>query len=123
MTKPRAFVSRQIFPEALEMVAEEVDYDLWEDELPPPREVMLKKVEGIDGLLCLLTDKVDASLLEVAPNLKVVSQMAVGVDNVDTRECELRGILVGHTPGVLTETVADTAMALLGAIVRRIPEG
>ena len=124
MTKPRAFVSRQIFPEALEMVAEEVDYDLWEDELPPPREVMLKKVEGIDGLLCLLTDKVDGELMDAAgPQLKVISQIAVGFDNIDIPEATSRGIPVGNTPKVLTQTTADAAWALLMAAARRITEG
>ncbi len=75
------------------------------------------------GLLTMLTDRVDRELLDRAPALEVVSQMAVGVDNIDVEACEGRGILVGHTPDVLTETVADTAFALLGSIVRRLPEG
>ena len=99
------------------------DVSTWTADFPIPYETLSYSISGVDGLLSMLTDMVDAPLLDAAPNLKVVSQMAVGLDNVDTAECELRGILVGHTPGVLTETVADTAMALLGAIARRIPEG
>ena len=88
-----------------------------------PREELFEKVGEIDGLLCMLTDLIDAPLLDAAPGLEVISQMAVGVDNIDVEECERRGIPVGHTPEVLTETVADTAFALLASIVRRIPEG
>lgn len=77
----------------------------------------------VQGLLCMLTDQIDKELLDAAPHLDVISQMAVGVDNIDVAECERRGIALGHTPGVLTETVADTAFALLAAIVRRLPEG
>ena len=117
------FVSRALSDEALAPLRDRFDVNTWTADFPVPYETLKESIRGVDGLLSMLTDQVDASLLEVAPSLKVVSQMAVGVDNVDTRECELRGILVGHTPGVLTETVADTAMALLGAIVRRIPEG
>lgn len=71
----------------------------------------------------MITERVDGTLLDAAPALRVVSQMAVGVDNIDLGECARRDIRVGHTPGVLTETVADTALALLGAVVRRLPEG
>ncbi len=74
------------------------------------------------GLLSMLTDRIDRPLLEAAPVLEVISQMAVGVDNIDVEECASRGVRVGHTPGVLTETVADTAFALMAAVVRRLPE-
>jgi lactate dehydrogenase-like 2-hydroxyacid dehydrogenase len=71
----------------------------------------------------MLNDVIDVGLLDASPSLRVISQMAVGVDNIDLDECSRRGIAVGHTPGVLTETVADTAFALLSAVVRRLPEG
>lgn len=80
-------------------------------------------VSDCEGLLCMLTDRIDAELLDAAPRLRVVSQMAVGIDNVDVGACIRRGIRVGHTPDVLTETTADTAFALLAAVVRRLPEG
>jgi glyoxylate reductase len=101
-----------------------VDVDLWEEHLPPPRDELLKRVRGTDGLLSLLTDRVDDELLDAAgPGLRVVSNFAVGFDNIDVPACTRRGVPVGNTPGVLTETTADLAFALLMAAVRRIPEG
>jgi lactate dehydrogenase-like 2-hydroxyacid dehydrogenase len=85
--------------------------------------MLLESVGDADAVLTMITDQVDDQLLEAAPGLRVVSQMAVGVDNVDLDACVRRGIQVGHTPDVLTETTADTAFALLAASVRRIPEG
>jgi glyoxylate reductase len=79
-------------------------------------------VEDVDGLLCLLTEKVDAELMNRADKLKVVANMAVGYDNIDVEEATKRGIIVGNTPGVLTETTADTAFALMLAVARRIVE-
>lgn len=96
---------------------------VWEGKGPVPRELLLEAMAKVRGLLCMLNDLVDEELLEAAPLLEVVSQMAVGVDNIDVAACRRRGIIVGHTPDVLTETVADTAFALLASIVRRLPEG
>ncbi len=124
MPRPRAFVSREIFSEAYKMIEREADAELWEDELPPPRDTLLQKVRGVDGLLCLLTDKVDAELMDTAgPQLKVISQIAVGFDNIDIPEATRRGIPVGNTPEVLTNTTADAAWALLMSAARRIGEG
>ena len=124
MAKPRVFISREIFQDALDLIAEEADSELWEDELPPPRSVLLEKVRGVEGLLCLLTDKVDAELMDTAgPQLKVISQIAVGFDNIDVAEATRRGIPVGNTPEVLTQTTADAAWALLMTAARRIDEG
>jgi lactate dehydrogenase-like 2-hydroxyacid dehydrogenase len=98
--------------------------DLWEDELPPPRDELLRRVSGCDGVLTLLTDKVDDAFLDAAgPRLKVVSNYAVGYDNIDVAACARRGIAVGNTPGVLTDTTADLAFALLMSAARRLPEG
>lgn len=98
--------------------------DLWDGELPPPRDELLRRVRGVDGLVSLLTDSVDDELLDAAgPQLKVVSNFAVGFDNVDVPAVTARGIRIGNTPGVLTETTADLAFALLMAAARRIPEG
>jgi glyoxylate reductase len=122
--RPRVFVTRLIPIGGLDLVREACDAEVWPDELPPPREVLLAKVRGADGLLCLLTDRVDAELLDAAgPQLKVVSNYAVGYDNVDVAAATARGIPVGNTPGVLTETTADMAFALLMAAARRIVEG
>jgi len=123
MAKPKVFVARKMAQEALDTIADAAEMELWEDELPPPRDVLLKKVQDIDGLLSLLTDKVDAELMDAAPRLKVVSNMAVGFDNIDVPEATKHGIVVGNTPGVLTETTADFAWALIMATGRRVAEG
>jgi len=122
--KPKVFVTRLIPEGGLELIRRACEVEVWPGELPPPRQVLLDRVRGLDGLLCLLTDRVDAELLDVAgPQLKVVSNMAVGYDNVDVAAATARGIPVGNTPGVLTETTADMAFALLMAAARRIVEG
>ena len=92
--------------------------------MPPPRDVLLERVRGVDGILCVLTERIDGELLDAAGSqLKVVSQMAVGYDNIDIAATRARGIPVGNTPGVLTDATADLAFALLLAIARRIVEG
>lgn len=121
--KPRVFVTRIIPDAGLEQVREACDVDLWEEELPPPRDELLRRVAGKEGLLTLLTDRVDDELLDAAgPQLKVVSNFAVGFDNIDVPALTRRNIPAGNTPGVLTETTADLAFALLMAAARRIPE-
>ena len=97
---------------------------MWEDDLPPPRDELLRRVAGCDGVLTLLTDRVDDEFLDAAgPGLRVVSNYAVGFDNIDVAACARRGVAVGNTPGVLTDTTADLAWALLMAAARRLPEG
>lgn len=118
----RIYVTRDLPGEHLERLSG-FDVDVWEGSRPVPRDVLLEAVRTIRGLLCMLTDRIDAEVLDRAPELEVVSQMAVGVDNIDVAACRERGIVLGHTPDVLTETVADSAFALLGSIVRRLPEG
>ncbi len=122
-TRPSVLVTRIIPDEGLDAVRDGCEVDLWEDELPPPRDELLRRVAGKDGLLSLLTDTVDDELLDAAgPQLKVVSNFAVGFDNIDVPACTRRGIPAGNTPGVLTETTADLAFALMMAAARRIPE-
>jgi glyoxylate reductase len=122
--RPRVLVTRVIPEEGLEPVRDACEVDLWTDELPPPRDELLRRVAGVDGLLSLLTDRVDDELLDAAgPQVRVVSNFAVGFDNIDVPALTRRGIPVGNTPGVLTETTADLAFALLMAAARRIPEG
>jgi glyoxylate reductase len=99
------------------------DAKVWEGELPPPRDVLLSNVAEVAGLLSLLTDKIDAELMDKAPKLKVVSNCAVGFDNIDVKAATERGIIVGNTPGVLTDTTADFAFALMLAAARRVAEG
>jgi lactate dehydrogenase-like 2-hydroxyacid dehydrogenase len=92
--------------------------------LPPPKDVILREVADCEGLLCLVTDPIDADvILAAGERLRVISQFAVGVDNIDLEAATVRGIPVGHTPGVLTDATADMAFALLMAAARRIPEG
>lgn len=91
----------------MERIYSNCEASVWDGELPPPRDILLKNVADVEGLLSLLTDKVDAQLMDEAPKLKVVSNYAVGFDNVDIPEATKRGIIVGNTPGVLTDTTAD----------------
>ncbi len=122
--RPRVFVARRIPAAGLDRVIEGADAVVWPDDLPPPRDELLRSIEGCAGVLTLLTDKVDDEFLDRAgPGLKVVSNYAVGFDNIDVAACTRRGIPVGNTPGVLTETTADLAFALLMAAARRLPEG
>ena len=124
MSKPRVFVARRIPDAGLDQVLAQTDAVIWSDELPPPRDELLRAVEGCDGVLTLLTERVDDEFLDAAgPQLKVVSNYAVGFDNVDVPACTARRIPVGNTPGVLTDTTADLAWALLMAAARRLPEG
>lgn len=123
MPKPRVFVTREIFSDALEDIRLAADLDLWTDELPPPRSELLNRAVGVDGILCLLTDKIDREFMDAAGSqLKVISQIAVGFDNIDVPEATKRGIPVGNTPDVLTQTTADAAWALMLSAARRIGE-
>lgn len=122
MSKPTVFITRVIPEKALQMVRKHGAATVWEGELPPSRDDLLRAVAGADGLLCLLTDPVDAGVIDAAPRLRVISQMAVGYDNIDLPAATRRRIPVGHTPGVLTDTTADFAFALLMAAARRISE-
>lgn len=124
MSKPKVFVTRLILENGLHLVRDFCDADVWPEELPPSRKVILDHVHGVDGLLCLLTDQIDASIMDTAgPGLKVISSFSVGIDNVDVVAASARGIPVGNTPGVLTDATADMAFALLLAAGRRIVEG
>jgi lactate dehydrogenase-like 2-hydroxyacid dehydrogenase len=122
--RPKVFVARKIPDDGIDPVVAACDARVWEDDLPPPRAALLDAIRGCDGVLTLLTDKVDDEFLDAAGSqLKVVSNYAVGFDNVDVPACTARGVAVGNTPGVLTETTADLAWALLMAAARRLPEG
>jgi glyoxylate reductase len=123
MKSHKVFVTRQIARSALNTLQAQTDCEVWESLDPPPRKVLLDKCIGVHGLLCLLTDPVDAQLLQANRlTLKVVSQMAVGTDNIDLKTATQLGIPVGNTPGVLTEATADHTFALLMAVARRITE-
>lgn len=123
MPKPRVFVTR-ILPEGgMQKIQDFCDADIWPGDLPPSREEMLRRAAGVDGLVTLLSDPVDAALMDAAgPGLKVISQYAVGFDNIDVAEATRRGIPVGHTPGILTDATADFAFALMMSAGRRVVE-
>jgi lactate dehydrogenase-like 2-hydroxyacid dehydrogenase len=124
VARPRVFVARRIPAAGLDPVLAGCDAVVWEHDAPPPRDELLRAVAGCDGVLTLLTDRVDDAFLDAAgPGLRVVSNMAVGFDNIDVPACTRRGIPVGNTPGVLTETTADLTWALILAVARRLPEG
>ena len=107
----------------LELLEQSCDVQMWPDDAAVSREWMLEHVRFAKGLLCLLTDPIDRLVLDAANSLQVVSTMAVGYDHINITECTRRGIPVGHTPGVLTETTADFAFALMMTAARRIMEG
>jgi glyoxylate reductase len=124
MRRPRVFVTRVIPDQGLNLVEEHCDVDLWTDELPPTREVLLARVRGADGILSLLTDPLDGEVMDAAgAQLTVISNHAVGYDNIDVLAATVRGIAVGNTPGILTDATADFAFALLMAAARRVVEG
>ena len=117
------FVTRELPGDAVERLRSAAQVEVWPNPEPPPREELLRRAAGADALLTLLTDRIDAALLDAAPRLRIVSNMAVGYDNIDLKAASARGVLVSNTPGVLTETTADFAFALLLAAARRVVEG
>jgi len=123
MTKPKVFVTRIIPNKGLDMVRDFCEVDLWTDELPPSRDELLKRVQGVNGILSLLTDRIDGEVMDTAgEQLKVISNHAVGFDNIDINAATARKIPVGNTPDVLTDATADFAFALIMSAGRRILE-
>ncbi len=123
MPRPRVYVARPLPESALALLREQAEVTLWPtDEVPPPRDVLVREASPSDGLISLLTDRVDGALLDAAPRLRVVSNYAVGYDNIDVDAATARGVVVTNTPGVLTETVADFTMTLVLATARRLVE-
>jgi glyoxylate reductase len=124
MSRPRVFISRKLPQQAVEIIAAACEFEMWEsEEQAVPREVLLREVGQSDGALVLLTERVDAELLDAAPRCRVFANMAVGYDNIVVPEATRRGVLITNTPGVLTETTADLTFALLMATARRLYEG
>ncbi|QDV58197.1 2-hydroxyacid dehydrogenase [Rosistilla oblonga] len=120
----KVFVTRQIPDAGLDRIRTACDCDVWPEPLPPSRDQLLEKSAGCDGVLTLLSDRIDAEFFDrVGPQLKVVSNFAVGYNNIDVAEAARRGIAVGNTPGVLTDATADIAVGLLLAAARRMREG
>lgn len=124
MTHPKIFVTRLIPDLGLDLLRQHFPtLEVWTHDLPLTREQLLEKVRGVDGLLCLLTERIDAELMDaIGLQVKVISSMSVGVDHIDLAEATRRGIPIGNTPGVLTDATADQAFALLLAAARRISE-
>jgi glyoxylate reductase len=120
--KPPVYVTRRLPEPALQSLLEVCEVEIWDEEFPPPYEVIVEKLADKEALLCLLTDQIDAALMDAAPRLKVISQCAVGYDNIDVSAATARGIPVGNTPGVLTDATADFAFTLLMAAARRVGE-
>jgi glyoxylate reductase len=122
VARPKVLVTRPLPGGAVELLSQHADVHLREAELPPSTEELRELASGCHGLLTLLTDRVDAALLDSAPALIAVSNMATGFDNIDVAAASERNVLVTRTPGVLTETVADFTFGLMLAAARRIAE-
>jgi len=124
LAKPHVYVTRQLFKSALDIIKNSCTVEVFNgDDNPVPRKLLLEKVRDADGLLCLLTEKIDKELMNQGNKLKIISNYAVGFNNIDVPEATSRGIWVTNTPGILTETTADCAWALMMASARRIVEG
>jgi glyoxylate reductase len=121
----KVFLTRSIFQEATERLSKFAEMEVWPEIYPPPVEVLIQKAAEVDGLLTMLTDPINTEVIHSGQmhHLSVISQMAVGFDNIDVPSATMAGIPVGNTPGVLTETTADLAWALLMAAARRVVEG
>ena len=120
--KPKVYVTRHLPEIARDELIKECDAQIWDTDTPPAYEEILRNLPDKVGLLCLLTDRIDATLMDAAPELKVISQCAVGHDNINIDAATARGILVGNTPGVLTDATADFTFTLLMAAARRVVE-
>ena len=121
--KPRVFVTRHLPAGALDFLAQHAEVEWWPEDLPPPRDELLRRAASSEGLLTLLSDRIDEALLDLSPRLLVVSNMATGFDNIDVAAASRRNVLVTRTPGVLSETTAEFTIALMFAAARRIVEG
>ncbi len=122
MIKPRVYVTRRTLQPGLELLSSRCEVTVHQGEEPPSREELIRNIRGKDGLLCMLTDRIDSEVIGAAPSLKVISSFSVGVDHIDTAEATRRGIYVTYTPGVLTQATADLAFTLMMAAARRISE-
>jgi glyoxylate reductase len=123
MTRPKVFATHQLFDEARQILDVACDVEYWANDDRPPRDEVLRRVRDKEGLVCLLTEKVNDEFLRLAPKLRIAANVAVGYDNIDVDACTKRGVVATNTPGVLDETTADFAWTLLMAVARRLPEG
>ena len=123
MAKPKVLATHRLFDPARKILQNNCEVEYWERPERPPREEVLRQVKDKEGLICLLTEKVNEELLQEAPKLKIAANVAVGFDNIDVAACTKRGVVATNTPGVLDETTADFAWTLLMAVGRRLLEG
>jgi glyoxylate reductase len=123
MAKPKVFATHELFEAARQILGENCEMEYWAKPERPPREELLRRVKGKDGLICLLTEKINDEFLRAAPKLRIAANVAVGFDNIDVTACTKRGVAATNTPGVLDETTADFAWTLLMAVARRLGEG
>jgi glyoxylate reductase len=123
MPKAKVLATRPLFPAARAILDATCDVEYFPPGQSPAREELLRRVKDKEGLVCLLTDKVNEELLRNAPKLRIVSNVAVGFDNIDVPACNKRGVIATNTPGILDETTADFAWALMMAVARRVGEG
>jgi glyoxylate reductase len=123
MPKPKVYCTHALFEDARKILDANCDIQYWTETERPPREELLRRVKDREGLICLLTEKINEELLRAAPKLRIASNVAVGFDNIDVDACTKRGVVATNTPGVLDETTADFAWTLLFAVARRLSEG
>ena len=123
MAKPRVFATHSLFEPARKILQETCEVEYWAKPERPPREEVLRRVKDKEGLVCLLTEKINEDFLRAAPKLRIAANVAVGFDNIDVAACTKRGVVATNTPGVLDETTADFAWTLLMAVARRLSEG
>jgi glyoxylate reductase len=123
MAKPRVFATHSLFEPARLILQATCDVEYWAKPERPPREEVLRRVKDKEGLVCLLTEKINEEFLRAAPKLRIAANVAVGFDNIDVAACTKRGVVATNTPGVLDETTADFAWALMMAVARRLSEG
>ena len=123
MAKPKVFATHSLFDAARQILQETCEVEYWAKPERPPREEVMRRVKDKDGLVCLLTEKINEEFLRAAPKLRIAANVAVGFDNIDVAACTKRGVMATNTPGVLDETTADFAWTLLMAVARRLSEG
>ena len=122
MPKAKVFVTHSLYPDSQALLQAHCDCEFWTKPDRPPHEEFARRLKDKEGLVCMLTERVGEDVLRAAPKLRIISNVAVGYDNVDVQACTKRGVVVTNTPGVLDETTADFAFALLLAVARRVVE-
>src|SRR6202162_3625782 len=123
MPRPKILATRPLFEEARRILQEKCEVEYWSEPEGIPKEELFTRAQDKQGLVCLLTERIDDAFLRAAPQLRIVANVAVGFDNIDVPACTKRSVAATNTPGVLDETTADFAWALMMAVARRLGEG